>query len=42
MIATSKKSMMQVDQIAIAKPLMVGAVATLCTIFITGWRWAPP
>jgi hypothetical protein len=34
MIATSKKSMMQVDQIAIAKPLMVGAGATLCTIFI--------
>jgi hypothetical protein len=36
MIATSKKSMMQVDQIAIAKPLMVGAGATLCTIFIHG------
>jgi hypothetical protein len=34
MIATSKKSMMQVDQIAIAKPLIVGAGATLCTIFI--------
>ena len=36
MIATSKKSMTQVEQIAIAKPLMVGAVATLCTIFIHG------
>jgi hypothetical protein len=36
MIATSEKSMMQVQQIAIAKPLMVGAVATLCTIFIHG------
>ena len=36
MIAISKKSMMQVEQIAIAKPLMVGAVATLCTIFIHG------
>jgi hypothetical protein len=36
MIATSRKSMMQVDQIAIAKPLMVGAVATLCTILIHG------
>jgi Ion channel len=36
MITISKKSMMQVEQIAIAKPLMVGAVATLCTIFIHG------
>ena len=36
MITISKKSMMQVDQIAIAKPLMVGAIATLCTIFIHG------
>jgi len=36
MITISKKSMMQVDQIAIARPLIVGAGATLCTIFIHG------
>src|ERR1700742_3718428 len=34
MIATSERSMIEVQQIAIAKPLLVGAGATLCTIFI--------
>jgi Ion channel len=33
-IATGQKSMMQVQQIAIGRPLIVGAGAVLCTIFI--------
>jgi len=34
MMTTSQKSMTQVDQIAIGRPLIVGAGAVLCTIFI--------